>query len=267
MRAYVEKVGNNALYVVEQAGMMGVFLINSLVRMVTPPYRLYPTVKQIHFIGAKSLTVILVAGAFTGMVIALQFYNTLVRFGSVNLLGSAVALSLIRELGPVLTGLMVVGRAGSAICAEIGIMRSDEQIDALECMSIDPYKYLMAPRLLAGLISLPVLTSIFNVVGIVGGWFVGVVLFGVGEGAYFQGMYDTVVWGDVKMGLIKSVAFGLVIVWIAAAKGYFLHRDRAGALGAEGVSRVTTSAVVLSSIAVLCLDYLISAVMIEETGF
>jgi phospholipid/cholesterol/gamma-HCH transport system permease protein len=206
--------------------------------------------------------VIVVAGAFVGMVVALQFYDTLVRFGSVSLLGSAVGLSLIRELGPVLTALMVIGRAGSAICAEVGIMRTEEQIDALECMAIDPYKFIIAPKLIAGLVSLPLLTSFFDVVGIFGGYVMGVGLFGVSSGAYFQGMYDTVLWSDIEMGLVKSIVYGLIIVWMASAKGYLLHLDRSGVYGAEGVSRITTNAVVLSSISVLFADYLISSVML-----
>ena len=259
---FLQRLGDNALYFVEQAGLLGIFLANTLLRVVTPPYRLLPIVKQVLFIGARSWLVIVVSGTFVGMVVALQFYDTLVRFGSVSLLGSAVGLSLIRELGPVLTGLMIIGRAGSAICAEVGIMRAEDQIDALECMSIDPYRYLIAPKLVAAVISVPLLTAIFDCVGIMGGYLVGVVMFGVSAGAYFQGMAETVLWNDVAMGLVKSLAFGLVIVWITAAKGFFLHRERHGAFGAEGVSRITTDAVVLSSIAILFTDYLVSSVML-----
>ena len=259
---FFQRLGDNALYFVEQAGLLGIFLGSTLARVVTPPYRLRPIVKQVLFIGARSWLVIVVSGTFVGMVIALQFYDTLVRFGSVSLLGSAVGLSLIRELGPVLTGLMIIGRAGSAICAEVGIMRSEDQIDALECMSIDPYRYLIAPKLVAAIVSVPLLTAIFDCVGIMGGYLVGVVMFGVSAGTYFQGMAETVLWNDVAMGIVKSLAFGLVIVWITAAKGYYLHRERNGAFGAEGVSRVTTNAVVLSSIAILFTDYLVSSVML-----
>jgi phospholipid/cholesterol/gamma-HCH transport system permease protein len=219
-------------------------------------------VRQIHFIGARSSFVILFTGAFTGMVLGLQGYYTLRKFGSEGLLGSAVAVSLIRELGPVLTALMVIGRAGSAICAEIGIMRNSEQIDALECMAIDPFKYLMAPKFVACIVSIPLLTCIFDVVGILGGLLVGVFLLGVNQGAYFQGMYSSVVWDDIEMGVVKSLVFGLLVVWVAAGKGFFLHLDRSGGFGAEGVSRVTTSAVVLSSVTILVWDYLISAIML-----
>jgi len=241
---------------------MGLFLVACLASVVRPPYKLAPIVRQIHFIGARSSFVILFTGAFTGMVLGLQGYYTLRKFGSEGLLGSAVAVSLIRELGPVLTALMVIGRAGSAICAEIGIMRNSEQIDALECMAIDPVKYLLAPKFVASIISIPLLTCIFDVVGILGGLLVGVVLLGVNQGAYFQGMYGSVVWADIEMGIVKSLVFGLLVVWIASAKGFFLHLDRSGGFGAEGVSRVTTSAVVLSSVTILVWDYLISAIML-----
>ena len=241
---------------------MGLFLAACLASVFRPPYKLAPIVRQIHFIGARSSFVILFTGAFTGMVLGLQGYYTLRKFGSEGLLGSAVAVSLIRELGPVLTALMVIGRAGSAICAEIGIMRNSEQIDALECMAIDPFKYLLAPKFVASVISIPLLTFIFDVVGILGGMLVGVVLLGVNQGAYLQGMYGSVVWEDIEMGIVKSLVFGLLVVWIASAKGFFLHLDRSGGFGAEGVSRVTTSAVVLSSVTILVWDYLISAIML-----
>jgi phospholipid/cholesterol/gamma-HCH transport system permease protein len=258
----LHRLGDSSLSFVEQAGRLLLFLLKALGSAARPPYRWYAMVRQVHFIGARSTLVILVAGFFTGMVLSLQFYDTLVRFGSVSLLGSAVALAMIRELAPVLTALVVIGRAGSAICSEISIMRSQEQIDALECMAIDPYRYLLVPKLVAGVISVPLLTSLFIMIGIVGGWFVGVVLFGVSEAAFFQGMYEIVTLHDIRMGFTKSLIFGLLIVWITSAKGFFLHLERFGAHGAEGVSRVTTDAVVVASISVLCADYLISAIML-----
>ena len=262
IRRLIEKLGGEALYFTEQVGRMGIFLGVCLFSVVRPPYRFFPIVRQIHFIGARSLFVILVTGAFTGMVLGLQGYYTLTRFGSEELLGSAVALGLIRELGPVLTALMVIGRAGSAICAEIGIMRNSEQIDSLECMAIDPYKFLIVPKLVAGIVSVPLLTFIFDVVGIFGGYLVGVLLLGVNEGGYFQGMYDSVLWQDVEMGIVKSFVFGLLIVWVTAAKGFYLHLERGGAYGPEGVSRITTNAVVMASVTILVWDYLISAIML-----
>ena len=243
-------------------GIAGIFLYETILSLLTPPYSINLILKQILFIGARSVVVIVIAGLFVGMVVALQFYDTLVRFGSVSLLGSAVGLSLTRELGPVLTALMVIGRSGSAMCAEIGIMRIDNQIDALECMGINPLRYLISPRILAGIICVPILTAIFIVVGIFGGYFVGVILFDVSAGSYFQNMNDTVINRDLIMGLTKSIIFGLLIIWISCEKGFNLHLDKTGAFGSEGVSRITTEAVVLSSIAILFSDYLLSALIL-----
>jgi phospholipid/cholesterol/gamma-HCH transport system permease protein len=262
MLRFFEKIGDDFLYYLDQAGRMGVFLFYCLISAVKPPYKIAPVVRQVHFIGARSIFVILFTGLFTGMVLALQGYYSLRKFGAEGFLGSAVALSLIRELGPVLAALMVIGRAGSAICAEIGIMRNSEQIDALECMAIDPHKYLIVPKIIAGIISLPLLTFVFDVVGIFGGYLVGVGLFRVNEGAFFHGMYSSVEWQDIHMGIIKSLVFGLLIIWISTSKGFFLHHERSGGFGAEGVSRTTTNAVVLSSVTILVWDYLITAILL-----
>jgi len=262
MLRLINKLGELTLYYVNMLGRMGVFLVLSIIGIFRPPYKLFPILKQINSIGSQSIFVIAFTGAFTGAVLALQGYYTLRQFGSVGLLGSAVALSLIRELGPVLSALMVTGRAGSAICAEIGIMRISEQIDALDCMAIDPYRYLIAPKFVASLISLPALNFIFNIVGIAGGYVVGVLILGVNSGAFFSGMEASVTNDDIFMGALKSFAFGLLIVWICSARGFFVHLDRAGGFGAEGVSRATTNAVVLSSVAVLVFDYLLTAILI-----
>lgn len=258
----LEKIGTETLWFLETTGRMGVFLVRTLTSLFSRAFGFSPVLRQIHFIGARSVFVILFTGAFTGMVLGLQGYYTLRKFGSEGFLGSAVALSLVRELGPVLTALMVIGRAGSAMCAEVGIMRNSEQIDALECMAVDPYRYLIAPKLVAGILVLPLLTAIFDVIGIFGGYLVGVGLFGVNQGAYFEGMYASVVWADVEMGLVKSLVFGLLLVWICTCKGFFLHLEQSGGFGAEGVSRTTTDAVVLSSVSVLVWDYLISAILL-----
>ncbi len=262
MLNYFEKIGASTLYYINEAGRMGIFLYYSFLSILKPPYKIYPIIKQTYIIGTLSIFVILFTGAFTGMVLGLQGYHTLSKFGAEGLLGSAVALSLIRELGPVLAGLMVTGRAGSAICAEIGVMRISEQIDALDCMAIDPHKYIVAPKFIAGLISLPLLTAIFDVIGILGGYLVGVGLLGVGEGTYFSSIYKTVEWSDIYMGLLKSVCFGMLIIWISSAKGYFVHLSKGGGFGAEGVSRVTTNAVVLSSVSILFFDYLLTSVLL-----
>lgn len=258
----LEFVGDRFLYYMEQAGHATMLLVRSLRSLTHRPFEPRAIIKQIHFIGATSTFVILVSGLFTGMVLALQFYNTLDRFGTPDMLGSATGIALVRELGPVMAALMVIARAGSAMCSELGIMRISEQIDALECMAIDPYKFLTMPKIIAGVISMPILVSIFDVVGIIGGWIVGVGIFGLSEGAYFDGLYEGVEWNDVEMGLYKSLVFGLAITWICSAKGFFLHLDRRGAFGAEGVSRATTEAVVLSAIAILFADYLIGALML-----
>jgi phospholipid/cholesterol/gamma-HCH transport system permease protein len=259
----IETFGDIALYYLNQAGRMGVFLVLVFYNILKPPYyKITHITKQIFNIGTLSIFVIIFTGLFTGMVLGLQGHNTLSKFGAEGLLGSAVALSLIRELGPVLTALMVTGRAGSAICAELGIMRNSEQLDALECMAIDPHKYIVAPKFIASILSLPLLTAVFNVVGIFGGYLVGVGLMGSNEGAYFASMYKEVEFQDVYMGIIKSLCFGLLIVWICAAKGYFVHLERKGGFGAEGVSRVTTNAVVMTSVSVLVFDYIITSLMI-----
>lgn len=263
MLRLIARLGENFIYLLETIGRMGMFFGATVASILRPPYSIYPIIRQIYFFGARSVTVILIVGLFTGMVLGLQGYHNLKQFGSEELLGSAVALSLIQELGPVLTALMVIGRAGSAICAEIGIMRHSEQIDALECMAIDPLKYLVAPKFVAAVISLPILAFIFNVVGIFGGYIAGVVLLDVSEGAYFQGMYNSVEWADIRLCLVKSLIFGLLIVWITTFKGYFLHLSRTGVFGAEGVSRITTDAVVLASVTILVWDYLIGSLILS----
>ncbi len=262
MFVFFEKIGAHVLYYVNQTGRMGIFLFYSLLSIVKPPYKIFPIIKQTYIIGALSIFVILFTGAFTGMVLGLQGYHTLSKFGAEGLLGSAVALSLIRELGPVLAALMVTGRAGSAICAEIGIMRISEQIDALECMAIDPHKYIIAPKFIAGIISLPLLTAIFNVIGILGGYVIGVGLLGANEGTYFSSMYKDVDFDDIYMGFVKSLCFGMLIIWICSSKGYFVHLTKGGGFGAEGVSATTTNAVVLSSVSILLFDYFLTSVLL-----
>lgn len=254
-------MGRGTIVFTESAGRLIIFLSDCFRSLVTRRPNARAVLEQIHFVGARSLTVIAVAGLFTGMVVALQFYDTLVRFGSVDLLGAAVGLSLIRELGPVMAALMVIARAGSAMCSEVAIMRSEEQFDALDCMAIDTHCLIMLPRLIAGVLTVPLLTSIFDVVGIGGGYVVGVWMQGVSEGAYLSGMADAITWHDIKIGLVKSTAFGFVITWIALTRGFYSHieQDRAGA---ECVSHATTDAVVQSAIAMLFVDYFISALML-----
>jgi phospholipid/cholesterol/gamma-HCH transport system permease protein len=195
------------------------------------------------------------------MVLALQGYYTLSKFGSEGLLGSGVALSIIRELGPVLSALMVTGRAGSSMCAEIGIMRIDEQIDALECMAIDSHAYLITPRLIACIIAMPLLTSFFDVVGMAGGYAIGVNLLGVNAGDFMEGIRSSVVWEDVYMGIVKSLCFAVLIIWICTYKGFYSGVDE-GNFGPEQVSRATTNAVVVSSVSILVCDYVVTSILL-----
>ncbi len=252
----VRFIGSTTIRLIQELGRAGHFLIYSLYTLARRPGRPVHLLKQIRFIGAKSLFVIVLTAVFTGMVLGLQGYYTLTKFGSEGMLGAAVALSLIRELGPVLSALMVTGRAGSAITAEIGIMRISEQIDALETMSLDPYKYLVSPKFLAAIISMPLLCSIFDVVGIYGGWLIGVKLLGVNPGAYFSEMYKAIEWKDVYSGYVKSFSFGIIIAWIGCYKGYYAGH------GAEGVSKATTESVVLTSVLILVWDYFLTSILL-----
>lgn len=250
------------MYTISDLGRMGLFLLAVVRGVFSRPFRFSEMVRQIRIIGANSFGVIFFTALFTGMVLGLQGYYTLRKFGSEGLLGSAVALSLIRELGPVLTALMVIGRAGSAMCAELGIMRNSEQLDALECMAVDPFRYLISPKFLATIISLPILTQFFNVIGICGGYIAGVMLLGVNPGAFWSGIEQSVVNQDINLGIVKSYVFSLILVWVCTGRGYFVHVIRNAGFGAEGVSRATTQAVVLASISVLIWDYLITAIML-----
>ena len=252
----IEKIGAGTLSLLSFQGRLGLFLGEALLLMVIPPLKFRRMIRQIHFIGARSTLVIALTGLFTGMVLGLQGFYTLERFGSTGFLGSAVAIGLITELGPVLSALMVTGRAGSALTAEIGIMRITEQIDAIEVMALNPMRYLIVPNILAGTIALPLLGALFDVVGIYGGYLVGVELLGVTSGTYFGSITDVVTLTDITTGLYKSLSFGLLIALICCFKGY--HTG----YGAEGVSKATTEAVVFSSVAVLVLDYFLNSVLL-----
>lgn len=254
----ISKIGAVVRHRIDSLGLATLFLLRTLGSLFTGLVSLKQIIKQIYFIGNRSLGVLVVAALFTGMVVALQFYDTLVRFGSVDLLGSAVALSLIKELGPVMTALMVIARVGSATCSEIGIMRNEQQFDALDCMAINSYRYVMLPRLLAGLICVPILTAVFDLVGIGGGYIVGIYIQSESPGAYIQGVLDTISFKDVLVGQIKSLVFGLFIMWIPLYYGFYLHLSQKN-MGAEGVSNGTTQAVVMSAIIMLFSDYVVSS--------
>ena len=251
----LDVLGQRATYVVDSLGRFGTFLGQALAAILTPPFKFRAFIDRLHYIGYRSLLIIVLTGGFTGMVLGLQMYLTLVRFGSEAYLGPAVALSLIRELGPVLAALMVTGRAGSALTAEIGIMRITEQIDALTVMALNPLRYLVAPSILAGLVTFPLMTAIFDVVGIFGGYLVGVELLGLSQGTYFGEMQTFVDMKDIMTGFWKSLSFGVVVTWVCTYKGF-----NAGH-GAEGVAKATTDAVVLSSVLILVWDYFMGSVL------
>jgi phospholipid/cholesterol/gamma-HCH transport system permease protein len=250
-----ERVGRKALGATRILGKAGLFLSAAVRRAVVPPYRGRDILKQIHFIGVKSLFVIVLTAAFTGMVLSLQGYFTLRKFGSEGLLGAAVALSLIRELGPVLCAVFVTGLAGSALTAEIGIMKITEQIDALQVMALNPMRYLVSPALVAGVITFPLLTAIFDVVGIFGGYLVGVELLGLSPGTYFGEMKTFVTMSDLMTGYWKAISFGIIVPWVCTYKGFNCGH------GAAGVARATTQAVVLTSVLILVWDYFLGSVL------
>ncbi|MGA2517629.1 MAG: MlaE family lipid ABC transporter permease subunit [Thermodesulfobacteriota bacterium] len=252
---FIRKLGALSVTGLRRTGRLGLFFVTTFFFAVTPPLKFSQLLKQIQFIGFQSALVIFLTGAFTGMVLGLQGFYTLNRFGSAALLGPMVALSLIKELGPVLSALMVTGRAGSAMTAEIGIMRITEQIDAIKLMGLNPFRYLVVPKFLAGIFALPLLTAIFNVVGIFGGYVIGVKLLGIGEGTYFGEMSNHVTVQDIVQGIYKSLSFGALIPWVCCYKGYYVG------YGAEGVSKATTQAVVLSSVLILFWDYILTSAL------
>jgi phospholipid/cholesterol/gamma-HCH transport system permease protein len=249
----VSQLGRRSMSLVQEAGGMLIFLLEGLALTFVPPFRFRRLLQEMYNIGVRSIPIVILTSAFTGMVTALQGYYTLRQYGSEGALGSVVALSLIREMGPVLTAIMVSARAGSAVTAEIGIMRITEQLDALDTMAVNPLQYVATPKLLTGIIAVPLLTAIFDVVGILGGYLIGVVLLGVSSGAYFSGMKQSVVAMDVNGGIVKSLVFGLTIILVACYKGYYTEH------GAEGVSRATNQTVVLSAVLVLALDYVLTS--------
>ena len=211
---------------------------------------------QILFLGNYSLAIITVSGLFVGFVLGLQGYYTLQRYGSSEALGLLVALSLVRELGPVVTALLFAGRAGTALTAEIGLMKAGEQLSAMEMMAVDPVKRILAPRFWGGVIAMPLLAAVFSAVGIIGGWVVGVVMIGVDAGSFWSQMQSGVdVWRDVGNGIIKSFVFGVTVTFVALHQGFEAQPTP------EGVSRATTRTVVVASLAVLALDFLLTASM------
>ena len=255
----VRLLGRSGIDVVGTLGRSLLFLLSSLFGRSGLRNGTQLLIRQLYSVGVLSLPIIVVAGLFIGMVLALQGYNILTAYGSEQAVGQMVALTLLRELGPVVTGLLFAGRAGSALTAEIGNMKSTEQISSLEMIGVDPLKYIIAPRLWAGFISMPLLAAIFSVVGIWGGALVAVDWLGVYDGSFWSNMQNSVDFvDDVLNGVIKSVVFAFVVTWIAVFQGYDCEPT------SEGISRATTKTVVYASLAVLGLDFILTALMFGD---
>lgn len=253
--AVIERKGAFIRHILEKWGQAWIFLAKVIIAALTPPFRFFLLIAQLFQIGVQSTVVIALIGGFTGAVLAVQAEYSLSKFGATAFTGSAIALSLIRELGPVLTALMVIGRAGSAITAEIGIMKITEQIDALRSMAVDPMQYLMAPRLIAGTIAVPLLTAVFITIGIGGGYLVATTLLDLSSGTFISEMMSAVTNVDIYAGFIKSVVFGFLFGWISCYKGYTCG------FGALGVNKATTQSVVTASVAVLVVDYFLTSIL------
>lgn len=251
----IDRIGKTVLQNIEEMGRILLLFLACLRWMFTRPVKFKLIFKQMEFVGVKSLFVVILTGIFTGMVMALQSYHGFRLFSAESLVGSTVALGMTRELGPVLTSLMVTARAGSAMAAELGTMRVTEQIDALYVMAANPVKYLIVPRVISGFTMVPLLTVISDFLGILGGYFVGVHLLGINEGVFIKNITKLVELSDIYNGMTKAACFGLILSVIGCYKGF----NTKG--GAEGVGRATTEAVVLSSISILISDYFLTAIM------
>lgn len=259
MLNWIAQLGRGGVSFFERVGRAHIFILQAIAgfpSIITKPSLI---TAQLYSVGVLSVQIIAISGLTVGMVLGLQMYNTLTDFGAEDSLGPVVALSLVRELGPVLSALLFSGRAGSALTAEIGLMKATEQLSGMEMMAVDPIKRVVAPRFLAGMISLPLLAAIFSAVGVMGSYFVGVGLLGVDAGAFWSQMSAKVdFYDDIVNGFIKSVVFGIVATWIAVFEGY----DSVPTT--EGVSRATTRTVVHTAFAVLGLDFVLTALMFGD---
>ena len=253
-------IGRAVINGINSLGASFIFLLSALMRIFRYG-QLSKIIQQLYYIGARSTTIIILVGLFTGMVLGLQSYYALVKVGAQGALGSLVALSLVRELGPVLTAIMITARAGSAITAEIGIQRISEQIDALHTMRIDPLRYLVSPRISASIISFPLLTAVFDLIGIIGGYISGVMLLGVNAGTYFHKVQASLEMKDISDGFIKAIVFAVIVSTVCCYHGYFAHM-RADSHGAKAVGLSTTSAVVISCVLILVADYVVTSLQI-----
>lgn len=255
----IQKLGRATLDSLEKLGRANLFILHTLTGLPDIALRFRLLVAQIYSVGVLSILIVGVSGLFVGMVLALQGYYVLSDFGAEQTLGVMVAASLVRELGPVVAALLFAGRAGSALTAEIGIMKATEQLSGMEMMAVDPLRRIISPRFFAGVISMPLLAALFSMIGVIGGYFVGVGLLGVDDGAFWSQMRAKIdFYDDVVNGIIKSVVFGVVVTWIALFEGYDSLPT------SEGVSRATTRSVVYSALAVLGWDFVLTALMYGE---
>ncbi|MDQ7787072.1 MAG: ABC transporter permease [Thermodesulfovibrionales bacterium] len=252
MLKIIELLGKLIIRFAEGVGQVLILLMLAFKEILRPPFEIRNTFKQMLEIGVRSLPVVLVTAIFTGMVFALQTYTGFKRFGAEAVVGTVVALSMTRELGPVLTGLIVAGRAGAAMAAELGTMRVTEQIDALETLATNPIKYLVVPRLIAGTLMLPALALVADLIGIIGGYFITVGLFDTSSVVYWKRTWNYLEMSDIYNGLIKAAFFGASISLLSCYKGFYTRG------GAEGVGKATTGAVVISSMTILISDYFLS---------
>ena len=252
--------GRSAIRWINNSGAAVIFFVLAFLRIFRPKQS-SKIVQQVYYIGARSSMIIMLVGLFTGMVIGLQLYSALVKVGAQGFLGTLVALSLIRELGPVLAAVMITARAGSSITAEIGIQRISEQVDALTTMRIHPLRYLISPRIAAAIISFPVLTAMFDIMGIIGGYISGVWLMGANSGTYIYRVQASLEMKDLTQGFIKAVVFAVVVSTVCCFQGYFAHM-RTDSHGAKAVGLATTSAVVLSCVLILLSDYIVTSLLI-----
>lgn len=252
---WVGSVGRSTFALAGRVGNATLFLLQALTQLIRPPLRRALIIEQIHFIGSRSLSIVMLTGAFTGLVLALQGYNALARFGAQQMVGALVALSLTRELAPVLAALMVTARAGSAIAATLGNMRVTEQIDALKTMAIDPMSYLVVPRVVAAVFVAPMLTALFTLMGLGVAQALCVNVLGQDRSQFASSVTTAIEWSDVVEGLSKSLTFSVLMVWISSYRGYYASG------GAQGVGQATTHAVVETSVLVLAVDYVLTALL------
>jgi len=252
----LEALGSRLLRAADDFGKYVKLTLLAVLGLFRPPWRVHLAFKQMDFVGVQSLAIIVISGTFTGMVFALQSGHAFALFGAEGFVGPTVVLALTLELSPVLSALMISGRAGSAMAAEIGTMKVTEQVDALLSMAVNPINYLVVPRLIAGVVMLPIMTMVFNIVGTFGAWLVAVKVLGYDEGVFIKNVEWYVDPPDVYKGLVKAAVFGFIIATVGCYKGYYTSG------GAEGVGRATTQAVVVSSVAVLISDYFLTKILL-----